>query len=345
MSLKHLWNEIRYYRNLEGSIKRIGTKFILAKTPLRKIVNTDIYGMIYGKRIKKKTKRIKPKFIQIENTNLCNARCIMCPHTIMKREKKTMKQKDFEIIIDNIINNYPTIKRITITGFGEPFADKEIIKKIKFLNEKFPDIEIDIYTNASLLTKKLSDEILNSEIHKINFSVNGTGNTYKKMMGLNYEDTIKNISYFLEKKRELGKKFPLVNISLMIVRENEKDIKDFQKFWMNRADSVMIYPPSDWAGKKKLNYSSPMPFRKKRWACGALWNYITVDVDGNVIMCCRDYESTIKFGNLLRENAKKVYEGEEMNRIRKRQTEINFSMPICSNCDNSFDSSLEWWNI
>jgi radical SAM protein with 4Fe4S-binding SPASM domain len=331
--------------NLEGSIKRIGTKFILAKTPLRKVVNTGIYSRIYEKKIKKKSKKIKPKFIQIENTNLCNARCIMCPHTIMKREKRTMKQEDFERIVENIINNYPTIKRITITGFGEPFADKEIIKKIKFLNEKFQYIEIDIYTNASLLTRKMSDEILNSEVHKINFSINGTGNTYGKMMGLDYENTIKNVSYFLKKKKELGKKFPLANISFMIVRENEKDIENFQKFWMNRADSVMIYPPSDWAGRKKINYSSPIPFRKKRWACGALWNYITVDVGGNIIMCCRDYESEIKFGNLLKENAKEIYEGKDMNEIREKQSRRDFSMPICNNCDNSFDSSMEWWNI
>lgn len=344
MRIKHLLKEARYYNGLDGSLKRIGSKFIFAKTPLRNIVNKKTYNSFYEKRVKKKSKCVNPKFIQIENTNFCNATCIMCPHTSMKRKKKIMSQKDFEKIINNIIKNYPSIKTIIITGFGEPFIDKGILEKIEFLNKAYPKLNIDIYTNASLLKKELTDKVLKQNIHKINFSLNGTKRTYKKMMGLNYEDTIKNVLYFLNKKREMKKKFPLVNISMMIMKENEKEITEFENFWIDKADSVMIYPPSDWAGKKKINYATSNPFKKKKWPCRVLWNFITIDVDGNLIMCCRDYESKIKFGNLLKEDVKNIFEGKRMNNIREMQLKNNFSMPLCKDCDNSFDSSLDWWD-
>jgi radical SAM protein with 4Fe4S-binding SPASM domain len=345
MNLKHLIKETRYYRKLEGNVRRMGTKFILAKTPLKKWVNSPSYNSIYGKKIRNNSKKVFPHFIQIENTNLCNAKCIMCPHVSMKRKKKVMNQKDFEKMIKNIMKDYPLIKRITITGFGEPLLDKGIIDKIKFINENYPKIEIDIYTNASMLDERLAEELLKTKIHKINFSINGTEKTYKKMMGLNYNRTVKNILYFLKKKKELSKKWPLINISLVIVKENEKEIKDFQKFWLDKGDSVMVYLPSDWTGEHKINYSSGNPFKNKRWACAVLWKCISVDVNGDLIMCCRDFESKEKFGNLLKQGAKEVFEGNKLRNIRKKQLKEDFSIPICNKCDNSFDSSLDWWKI
>jgi hypothetical protein len=33
-----------------------------------------------------------------------------------------------------------------------------------------------------------------------------------------------------------------------------------------------------------------------------------------------------------------------MSQIREMHLKDNFSMPLCDKCDNSFDSSLDWWN-
>lgn len=344
MSFKHISKEIKYYKKLDGSLKRIGTKFILAKTPLKKWVNTPSYNKIYWNKIKNKVKKIHPTFLQIENTNVCNANCIMCPHTSMKRKKNIMNQKNFEKIVNIVIEKYSSIKTLIITGFGEPFIDKEILEKIKFVNKNYPNLQIDVYTNANLLDKKLIDKLLKMNLHKINFSINGTEKTYKETMGIDYEKTVENVLNFIDKKNEIKKKFPLVNISLMIMKENEKEIEEFQNFWIDKADSVMVYPPSNWAGKQKINFATSNPFKQKRWPCTALWQFITIDVEGNVIMCCRDYESIIKLGNLLEKDVKEIFEGKKIKKIREKHFKFDFDMPICKNCDNCFDSSLNWWN-
>ena len=68
----------------------------------------------------------------------------------------------------------------------------------------------------------------------------------------------------------------------------------------------------------------------------------TLDVDGNVIMCCRDYESKAKFGNVFKQDIKKIRNSKKYQDLLKKQLKYNFSTPICNTCDNSFDSSLDW---
>ncbi len=343
MKLRYIFKEAKYYRKLDGSLKRAFYKFLFSKTPLSKIVNTKSYNHFYKKRIERFTKEHNPVNLQIENTNLCNAKCIMCPHGIMKRKKKTMNQKDFEKMVKRVLKEYPNIRLLTITGFGEPLMDRELVKKIDFLNKNYPELWIDIYTNASLLDKKLSEKLLKKKIHKIHIAINAMEKNYKKITGLDYKKVKENVLYFVERKKELEKEFPLINFSLMILKENKKDIDDFIKLWSSYGDSVMTYRPLEWAGDKKIEAAEKPPFKKKRWPCIPLWQNITIDVDGNIIMCCQDYESKVKFGNILKQPIKQIMNNPEFKKIREMHKNGNYSMDICKTCDNWINSSLWWW--
>ncbi|MEK6893415.1 MAG: radical SAM/SPASM domain-containing protein [Nanoarchaeota archaeon] len=343
MNAKYLLKEAKYYKKLgKGHLRRMTMKFLLAKTPLSKTINTPIYNQIYSKIVEKKMQKSRPSILQIENTNFCNARCIMCPHTIMKRKNKVMSEKDFIEICKNVMK-YENIKLVILSGFGEPFVDSAIDKKIKWLNENYPKTDIDIYTNASLLNEELTEKLLKLKIHKINFSINGTEKTYKKIMDLNYEKTKGKIINFLDRKKELKLNYPLTNISLMILKENNKEIEKIIEFWKNRADSVMAYMPSDWAGSIGIDFVTKTPFKERRWPCQVLWSTITADVDGNVIMCCRDYESMVKFGNLKRQNIREIRTSKKFRDLLDKQAKGDYKTPICVRCDNVFDSSLNWW--
>jgi radical SAM protein with 4Fe4S-binding SPASM domain len=340
MNLRYIFKEANYYRKVNGLTRAI-KKFLLSQTFFSRIVNTEIYNFFYAGIIKRKISSIRPRILQIENTNLCNARCIMCPHRIMKREKKVMDLASFKKIVENVLK-YEKIERLTISGFGEPFLDVNFLKKIDFINEKYPDLKIDIYTNASMLTRELTDNLLRKKIDRITFSINGTEKNYGEIMGLNYGKTKSKVLYFLERKKKTKSKL-LCNISLVIIEENEKDVSNFIKFWSPLADSVRAYVPSDWAGAlKNVKIISKKRLKKRRWPCFVLWNTVTVDVKGNVIMCCRDYESNVKFGNLLKNNIKEIRESKKFKILLDKQARGNYFTPVCAACDNSFDSSLDW---
>lgn len=348
MDIKYLIKEAKYYGRVTG-LSRATKKFLLTQTPFSNIVNGKIYRKYYSRTIKRKIKKTEPWILQIENTNICNAKCIMCPHVFMKRKQKIMNQKDFEKIVDNVMKSYK-IKRLVLNGFGEPFIDKGVIEKIKYVNKKHPLVKIEIYTNGSLIDKETADNLLKTELDRITFSVNGTNKNYKKIMGLDYDKTMKNILYFLSNnktasfsRKTLGrKKRILTNISLMVLDDNKNDVDKFIKFWSKLTDSVRAYLPNDWAGGvNNIIYNTPFKI-DKRWPCFYLWNNITVDVEGNLIMCCRDYESRVIFGSLLRQNLKEIRDSKKFIELQKNHLKHDFASPVCNACDIRFESSLDW---
>lgn len=339
MDLKYLIKEAKYYRKVTG-LSRAIKKFILTKTPIKNYVNNWLYSYFYKRAIKKKSRIWQPSVLQIENTNICNAKCIMCPHIHMKRKQKIMDLEDFKKIIDNVMSSYK-IKRMTLNGFGEPFVDKGIIEKIRYVNKKYPWLKIDIFTNANLLDKKLADELLKTNVNRITFSINGTKKNYKKIMDLDYNKTHENVMYFLKNNLKKKKK-TLTNISLMILDENKEEVQRFINFWSPYSDSVMAYASSDWAGGVG-NIIQTTPFKyNKRWPCTYFWTNITVDVDGNMVLCCRDYESKGEFGNLLKQSITEIRNSKRFRNFKKMQLRNDFTMPVCSRCDIRFESSIDW---
>jgi len=344
MDIKNLLKEIMYYIKLEGFSRPI-KKFILYQSPVSRFVNTPLYNKIYLRRIKKQAKKITPKILQIETTNACNATCVMCPHSFMKRKTRVMNLKEFKKILDNVMKNYPLIERLTINGFGEPLLDKGMIEKIDYANKRYPKLKIDIYTNASLLTKKLADELLERKLGRMTFSINGAEKEdYEKIMGLNYDVMKKNVLYFLMQKKKLKKKF-LANVSMMVLKENEKKSENFIKFWRRYADSVRTYYAHDWAGELGGNLGEQkIPYGRKQWPCSAPWTHIVIHSKGEFLACCRDFNSAWSFGNLLKgDDIKKLRESERFKKLLNQHLNFDFSFPLCKSCDHAYDSSVEWW--
>jgi len=342
MGLKNVLKEARYYIKLEG-FARPFKKYLFYSSPLSKFVNSPFYNRFYGRLIKKKAKRISPHILQIETSNACNARCLMCPHKSMKRKIQIMKLEDFKKVLDNVMKNYK-IKRLTMNGFGEPLMDKTIIEKIRYANKRYPKLKVDVFTNASLLTKEKSDELLKMKLGRMTFSINGMDKGYKKVMGLDYDLVRRNVLYFLKQKRRLNNPV-LTNISMLVMKENENQAEEFIKFWQKYGDSVRVYFPSDWTGKlRKSLGKQKIPYARKQWTCSALWTHIVVHSKGEVVRCCRDYESKAPFGNIIKgDDIKEIRESKEFKRLQNQHLKFDFSSSICSTCDHAYDSSIEWW--
>ena len=71
-----------------------------------------------------------PSVILIENTNCCNARCIMCPRDTLTRKRGFMEFGLFEKIMKELsgANRKPVIH---LHGFGEPLLDTLLPERIK----------------------------------------------------------------------------------------------------------------------------------------------------------------------------------------------------------------------
>jgi radical SAM protein with 4Fe4S-binding SPASM domain len=59
---------------------------------------------------------------------------------------------------------------------------------------------------------------------------------------------------------------------------------------------------------------------------------VTIDYEGNVILCCNDYHSSIKFGNVNQSHLGDIWSDERFRRIRHNLAQGVFDLEICKKC-------------
>jgi hypothetical protein len=113
-----------------------------------------------------------PSVLMIENTNHCNAECVMCPRDTLSRKPGFM---DFGLF-EKIIKEVSSVRRKPVThlhGFGEPLLDKLLAERIQLAKACGIDRTY-IVTNASLLFPEISRKIISAGLDKMKISFYGT---------------------------------------------------------------------------------------------------------------------------------------------------------------------------
>jgi radical SAM protein with 4Fe4S-binding SPASM domain len=315
----------------------LGRKIL--STPL--IVNNNLYHSLYEKKIKNTIKKLEyPQGLDIGTTNLCNAACIMCPHSRLKK-MGTMDFKLYKKIIDNC--EKLKIKSLTLSFFGEPLLDKGLIEKIKYAKEKRMDVAF--YSNASLLNEKWAKDLIESGLDSITISFDGySKETYEKIRkNLKFETTRNNVLGLIKMKRILNKNNPNINLVLVELEENKREIKQFYNEWKDKVNGINIINMRNWANdleKKGTKESFHFNKKIKRYACGLIWHRMVVDWNGDVVLCCDDWNHSTVLGNLNNQSIEEIWKGEKLKKIKEAHLKREFyKIPICSGCNKK----SVWW--
>ena len=308
------------------------------------IVNSKLYNYFYDKKIKKSVARLEkgyPEGLDIGITNLCNANCIMCPHSRLKK-MGTMDMKLYKKIIDNC--SKLGIKQVTLSFFGEPLLDKTLIEKIKYAKDK--KMFVAFYSNASLLNETWANDLVLSGLDSITISLDGNSKeTYDKIRrNLDFDVTKKNIHGLVNMRKALGKNNPKINLVLVELEENKKEIGDFYREWKDKVDSINIINMRNWANDLDKKGTKESFHYKKivRKPCSLIWQRMIVDWNGDVVLCCDDWNHSTILGNLKNQTIEEVWKGDKLKEIRKAHMEGKFhKIKLCSACNKK---SI-WWLI
>src|SRR5215217_9440726 len=71
---------------------------------------------------------ILPEIVQIESTNICNAKCVFCPRDEMHRKQGIMSFDLFTKIVDDCAEL--GITHVRVHNSGEPFVDRKLVEKV-----------------------------------------------------------------------------------------------------------------------------------------------------------------------------------------------------------------------
>jgi len=152
-----------------------------------------------------------PMIIQLEHTNYCNARCIMCCHA--DADKSKCMDLD-EAVFSRVGKLLPFCKYVGLHGYGEPFFARDLIKYF----ETYQAYGVRLYANSNL--SYLPDDFLpyiRTQFEEINVSMDGfTKETFERIRrGLIFEEVVSNI-------RKLREACPQVkrNLHVTLMQEN-----------------------------------------------------------------------------------------------------------------------------
>ena len=272
--------------------------------------------------------KLKSEEITIETTNICPARCQICPREQFNQKLGIMDFGLFKKIINDAAQY--NVKSIDTAGFGEPFADKLFFKRCEYIRQKLPKAEIYVSSTCFLMTPDMYDNVI-KYIDILKISIYGaTEGTYEKCHGgsLKFEKTISNTLGFLEKIKELEKKPYTIGL-MTITDDNKHELQDWVKFWEPKLDEIYVWKPHNWAGAR--NYRTVD--YKKVMSCGRPFNGpLYIHIDGTVSMCCFDFNKQLVIGDIKKQTIYEILHSDSFQKLKKAHEEKNFKGYLCEKC-------------
>ena len=278
-----------------------------------------------------------PSQIWLENTNHCNAECIMCPRESHTRKKGIMKFELYVKLIKEISTYRNTLQRLHMHNFGEPLLDKKLPERIK-LAKNHGIKHVYFVTNASLLNEESSFRLISSGLDEMKISFYGTEEaSYNRVMkGLDFQETLDNVKKFFKIRREMKSSTPKVVIQLIpqLLDESEDDDK-----WADIFDSVIDKKIGDKLNIFNIhNYGSGRDYvdlkgNDIRNVCNYPWSTLIVLQNGDVSPCSGDYNGELKLGSVNKNTIFEIWNSEIYKKIRKDFKNLNYDdYAVCKNC-------------
>jgi len=315
-------------------LAKIQIKQIL-KNVIRKIFDTVPVVKKSVVVVKQKKLELYPQIVQVETTTVCNADCIMCPHSKIKREKGHMDFELYKKIVDDCAENSKSVKNFFPFLNGEFFLTPKWESYLVYARKKLANIEIGIFTNGSLLDMETTKKLLEMEPDWINISFDGTSKeTYEQIRRkLNFDQVQNDIIQLVNQRNLSRKKKPRITISIIEMEQTSHRLMSFYKKWARIVDKVTIESYSNWAGKVE-DKSAKNPITHRRMACPRLWYNFTILNTGEVVICCLDYNGEIIIGDVKKQSIREIWTGKKITELRNMHLEGRHSkIHLCKDCN------------
>ncbi len=275
-----------------------------------------------------------PKRVQIETTSYCNAKCVMCPQSIMPRRNQHMQEELFEKIINELSVYRDKLKVLSLHFLGEPLMDPMIFERIRQAKDA-GIMEVQFNTNAQLLDEEKAESLLKSGIDTVTLSLGGLEPETQedRRVGTRLSTVEKNIDYFirLAKNNEISKKKPRFIIYTIKQFSGDRAWQPVVRKYKRIVDSIVVVNQNNWGGRI-INTERERNLTSCRIPCPLIFSTMTINVNGKVNLCCLDYADKEVMGDLHEIGIYDVWNG-KMEQYRtmhmKNQSE---AIPLCKEC-------------
>jgi len=288
-----------------------------------------------------------PISISIEPTTSCNLKCPECPSGLRKFSRNTGFIED--TTIDRIMQQLSKhLMYVTFYFQGEPLLHPQFVDYVRRLKSR--RLIVSTSTNAHFLNSETADSVISSGLDRLIVSLDGTDSeTYLKYRrGGDFDKVIANISYFMNRKKELKSKSPFVELQFIVFKHNEHQIdaikalgkslgvdyvsiKTAQLYEFEDGNDLMPglvkYTRYTKQANGKYQIKSKLPNK-----CYRMWSGNVITWDGDVVPCCFDKDADYVFGNIVDREFDNINKSAEYNEFRHQILTDRSKIDICRNC-------------
>jgi len=302
-----------------------------------------------------------PDYIEVEITTCCSFKCKMCEHTYWKEKQENMSFKDFKHIVDQ----FPRLKWIGLTGIGESYLNPDFHKIMKYVKDK--GIFVELFDVFYYLGEEQAKFLIEQGVDKIYISLDAaTKETYEKIrVNSNWDKVISNLVRFDRLKKKYKSYFPELHFHFIVSKDNQHEIEKYLDMIADLGIDVkgVQYTRCLHSYKEIKDMFVEIPNEKKeavikkgqKLGIPVVWNVDTVGskrplkdcsvwwmpfifVDGTVIPCCslneqndRPWQRKTSLGNIFKEDFRKIWYGKKYKAMLKALKEGKCP-PVCKRC-------------
>jgi len=273
-----------------------------------------------------------PEIVQIESTNICNAKCVFCPRDDMHRDQGIMDMALFQKIADECAAL--NITHMRMHNYGEAFADRLLVDKVRYA-KSIGIREVGLISNGSLITERAARGMVDAGLDAINISMDAAGKEVfeSTRLGLNYDKVVANVERLIQIRDEAGKRRPKLILSF-VRQNNSAEEQAFIAHWRTKADKIHVTDLHNWGGT--LNHESDV-----NYPCYRPWLTFTALWDGRVSLCCADFDGKTILGDLNTQSIAEVWNAQPYRDARRQHLESG-GPDICRACDLPRKDSPLW---
>ena len=272
-----------------------------------------------------------PFSIMIEPSDKCNFRCKFCPTSDIKLMKSingrnygNMNLDLYKKVIDDLSEFDDNIKIIHLYNQGEPLLNPHFVEMVRYAKKSKYINKVATTTNAALLNEELSLQIIDSNIDRMQISIEGINSKQYfelSQVKIDFDKLVKNIEFFYKNKKNTDIFIKIVGNSL-----SQEEKNDFYKIFGDICDYIFIENIVPIHGE--YEYKLDRKFISEELSLtGEQVQYVnvgpqifyslTVNSNGSVSPCCNDWSRKLIVGDANKESIKNIWNGEKIRNLQK----------------------------
>lgn len=285
-----------------------------------------------------------PPKVQLEITNRCNLRCIMCTRNQMSRPLGEMAFETLKRVADECCEQPGTV--LSLYFLGEPLLNKELERMAAYL-ESVKDrpplpMVFGLQTNGMLLTKERARSLLEAGLRNYAFSVDGLeGDLERIRPGASYPIVERNILDLIDLGRQMGIDNLIVTISKLCDDPEAEEVKRFQTRWEDKVHEIHLLGITRIAGNSFMAADGSVQGIAADGGptqpvyCGQ-GQRLLVHWNGDFAFCCSDIDGQLELGNIHERSIHEAWHSPEIRRIRRKILAADYTgLTPCQSCPSS----------